>query len=75
MNIQTAIAKINVLSLAELEHTLQMIDNEIKMYVQIVVNYPPGRMEKYGNPHLKKLADRRTLFFEKIIEKKKEAKM
>jgi len=72
MNIQTAIEKIDSLSLTELNHTLQLLDVQIKNYTLLIENYPPDRMERYGKPYLKRLSDQRDMFLEKIAQKKKE---
>jgi DnaJ-domain-containing protein 1 len=38
-----------------LEHRIQLKKDEIKRYEFVIANYPPDRMEKHGNPFLKKL--------------------
>lgn len=38
-----------------LEHRIQLKNDEIARYELAVKNYPPDRMKKYGEPYLQKL--------------------
>ncbi len=38
-----------------LEHQIQLKKDEIIRYEKAIVNYPPDRMEKYGEPFLQRL--------------------
>jgi hypothetical protein len=38
-----------------LEHRIQLKKDEITKYEHVIQNYPPDRMEKYGEPYLQKL--------------------
>lgn len=38
-----------------LEHRIQLKKDEITKYEYVIQNYPPDRMEKYGEPYLQKL--------------------
>jgi hypothetical protein len=44
-------------TLAQLQHLLQLAQDQVKRYEQAIVNYPPNRMENYGKPHLARLQD------------------
>jgi hypothetical protein len=38
-----------------IEHRIQLKKNEIEKYNEVIKNYPPDRMEKYGKPYLQQL--------------------
>jgi hypothetical protein len=42
-------------SLAQLEHMLQLANDEVTRYKRTISNYPAERLEKFGIPHLNKL--------------------
>ena len=64
MKKQTALEKIKTLTMAELDHRIQLMDYEIEYYKLCIQNYPPERMEKYGKPYLKKLEEQKQVFVE-----------
>jgi hypothetical protein len=44
-----------------LEHRIQLKQNEIANYERCIVNYPADRMEKHGKPYLQKLNNELTI--------------
>jgi len=40
-----------------IEHRIQLKEDEIRRYHRVFQNYPPDRMKRFGEPHLKKLHD------------------
>jgi hypothetical protein len=61
------------LSLSKLEHLLQLALIEEANYQVICKNYPKDRMEKYGKPYAKRLADVSAQIKQYIELKKHEA--
>lgn len=49
------------LTIGKLEHLIQLAEVEIKNYQEVIVNYPPERMKRSGEPYLKELRDRRDV--------------
>jgi len=58
MNIEKAYAKRELLSRKDLEQLYQGLLDELVRYRRAIQNYPPERMEKYGEPFLKRLEGR-----------------
>ena len=40
---------------ANIEHQIQLKKDEIIKYEEVIKNYPPDRMKKYGQPYLQRL--------------------
>jgi hypothetical protein len=59
-----------------LEHRIQIKQNEIENYKRSIVNYPTERMEKCGNPYLQKLNNELTILQNELTDRdnKKEIK-
>jgi len=66
MTIDTAIEKIDTLSATELKHCIQRMDVEIDYYNKCIKHYDPTKLEKYGFPYLKRLADKRQKFIDQL---------
>jgi len=58
MFIWNAYARREGLSDAQLERLLAALRDEVKRYCDVIRNYPPDRMERYGTPHLNRLQER-----------------
>jgi hypothetical protein len=52
---------IDKLTVAKLEHLLQLAETQITNYKNVIANYPPRRMEMCGKPHLKTLETTRDV--------------
>lgn len=50
--------------LANIEHRIQLKINEIRIYRDVIRNYPPDRLQRYGIPYLTKLQDELNLLYE-----------
>ena len=66
MTTYKALQKIDTLTKGELIHFIQLMDTEIAYYEQVIKNYPPERMEKYGIPYMKKLEEQKQKFVDKL---------
>lgn len=69
MDIDTALKKIDELTIDQLLHTMQLCEYNIEDYCYGIRNYSPEKMEKYGKPFLDKLIERRDKFANKLAEK------
>lgn len=49
------------LSVSKLEHLIQLAEVAIENYREVIVNYPPERMKRNGEPFLKELIFRRDI--------------
>jgi len=72
MNIRTGIKKLKKLSVPDLNHMIQLCEIDIKNYEIIIENYPPDRIEKYGQPYLKILKQNKSTFENQLKIKKTE---
>jgi hypothetical protein len=55
MNLQVALGRLDSLTSAELSHARSLALIEVENYTRAIRNYPPERMKKFGEPHLKRL--------------------
>lgn len=51
---------------AELTATIKSLEDRIERYKLTVVNYPPERMKKHGEPYLTYLKDKLATFVDEL---------
>ena len=69
MNILKALERLPKLSDVQLEHLLQLIDNDIVNYKNAIVNYDERNMEKFGKPFLNILSDQKISVLDELIKR------
>lgn len=52
-----------------LEHRVQLKKDEIARYEHSIQNYPPDRMQKYGEPYLQKLRNELTILQNELVDR------
>ena len=58
MHAETAYQRRETLSDTELERLRVALANEVARFRDVIRNYPPDRMERYGQPYLARLEER-----------------
>ncbi len=66
MTILTALKKIDTLSISELKHCIQIMDEKLKNYEIAIHNYSSYKMERYGIPYRQHLMEQRQQFINKL---------
>ena len=56
-------------TLKNLEHRIQLKQDEIINYKRVIENYPVDRMKKYGIPYLQKLQNELTIFINELADR------
>lgn len=69
MHLNKAMANLESLTEAQLQHHLQLANHQIDNYMIIISNYSPEMMMRYGLPHLAKLRNIRDLFVEELAKR------
>ena len=68
MHLQNYIKNIAKLDAEQLKHAIQLSDVAIDNYKVCIKNYSEYKLEKYGDPYLKKLQERHQKFVDRLNE-------